>query len=86
MTKEKLLTVYSRRGCHLCEEMWGQLHRLQQEIPFRLALVDIDEEPEVRRRYDTRVPVLAHEGQVLCELFLDEARVREYLCLEVNGV
>lgn len=86
MTADKLLTVYSRPGCHLCEEMWRQLQGLQREIPFRLTLVDVDEIPEMRMRYDTRVPVLVHEDQVLCELFLDEARVREYLCVGVNGV
>jgi hypothetical protein len=86
VTAEKVLTVYSRPGCHLCEEMWRQLQGLQREIPFLLALVDVDEIPEMRMRYATRVPVLAHADRVLCELFLDEARVREYLCNGVNGV
>ena len=83
---EKLLTLYTRAGCHLCEDMWLQLQQLHQEIPFRLALVDVDETPELRVRYDSRVPVLAHAERVLSELFLDELRVREYLCAGVNGV
>ena len=86
MTRETLLTLYSRAGCHLCEEMWQQLQGLQQEIPFRLALVDVDGIPEMRARYDTRIPVLTHEDRVLCELILDVARVREYLCNAANGV
>ena len=86
MTPETLLTLYSRTGCHLCEDMCRQLQGLQQEIPFRLVLVDVDEIPEMRVRYDTRVPVLTHADRVLCELFLDATQVREYLCNAANGV
>lgn len=86
MTAKKLLTLYSRTGCHLCEEMWRELQGLQQEFPFRLTLVDVDEIPEMRLRYDTRVPVLAHGDRILSELFLDAVRVREYLCSGANGV
>jgi len=73
------LTVYTRRGCHLCSDMVQALERLRPELGFQLQDVDIDADAELHRRYDTRVPVLA-DGEVdICYYFLDEARLREHL-------
>ena len=36
-----------------------------------VALVDIDKDPALKARYGTRVPVLAGDGQVICEAQLD---------------
>jgi len=73
------LTVYTRRGCHLCSEMMQALERLRPELGFQLLDVDIDDDPELRRRYDTRVPVLAAGEVEICYYFLEEARLRAHL-------
>ena len=73
------LTVYIRHGCHLCTEMLQELARLQPELGFDFATVDIDVDPELRERYDTRVPVLAANDMEICYYFLDEAGLRAYL-------
>lgn len=69
------LRLYVRIGCHLCEDMLFDLQRLidaqwkdQLEQP---DIVDIDEDAELKRRFDTRVPVLMLGEQVLCEYYLD---------------
>lgn len=49
---------------------------VQDELGFRLFWVDVDGDPELARRYGTRVPVLEHEGAEICHHFLDEARLR----------
>lgn len=73
------LTVYTRRGCHLCTDMTQALERLRLELAFDITTVDIDTDPELRRLYDTRVPVLAAEGVEICYYFLEEQRLREHL-------
>jgi glutaredoxin len=73
------LTVYIRHGCHLCTEMTQALERLRPELGFDYVSVDIDAEPELRARYDTRVPVLAANGADICYYFLEEARLRALL-------
>lgn len=73
------LTVYTRRGCHLCTDMTQALERLRLELAFDITTVDIDADPELRRLYDTRVPVLAAEGVEICYYFLEEQRLREHL-------
>jgi len=79
------LTVYIRHGCHLCTEMTQALERLRPELGFEYTTVDIDAEPELRKRYDTRVPVLAASGVEICYYFLEEARLRAFLQGAVIG-
>lgn len=73
------LTVYVRRGCHLCTDMTQALERLRPELGFDVITVDIDADPELVRRYDTRVPVLVADGMEICYYFLEEQRLREHL-------
>jgi len=73
------LTVYIRQGCHLCTEMTQALERLRPELGFDYATVDIDADPDLRERYNTRVPVLAANGAEICYYFLEETRLRTFL-------
>jgi glutaredoxin len=72
------LTVYVRRGCHLCTDMTQALERLRPEFGFEINTVDIDTDPELLRLYTTRVPVLVADGVEICYYFLEEARLREH--------
>ena len=82
--KPRQLTVYIRHGCHLCNEMTQALERLRPVLGFEFTTVDIDAEPELRLRYDTRVPVLAAGEAEICYYFLDEAGLRA--CLQAGTV
>ena len=73
------LTVYVRRGCHLCTDMTQALQRLRHELGFEVTEVDIDADPELRQRYDTRVPVLVAGATEVCYYFLEEDRLRACL-------
>ncbi len=73
------LTVYVRQGCHLCTDMAQALERLRPVLDFEVTSVDIDTNPELRQRYDTRVPVLVVDGVEICYYFLEEQRLREHL-------
>jgi glutaredoxin len=52
------VTIYSRPGCHLCEEAKTQIAPLLKEFGARLTEINIDEDPELRARYDYDVPVI----------------------------
>jgi glutaredoxin len=52
------LTIYSRPGCHLCEEAKSQIAPLMKEFDATLTEIDIDEDPVLRARYDYDVPVI----------------------------
>jgi hypothetical protein len=61
------ITLYTRVGCHLCEEAERVLRQERAATPFQLDLVDIDRDPELVRRYGVRVPVVALDGVELFE-------------------
>ena len=66
----KQLDIYSRRGCHLCEVLIEDLlWRVGGRIEVRVH--DIDSRDDWRERYDTRVPVVEYDGEVLCQYHLD---------------
>lgn len=73
------VTVYSRAGCHLCEEAMGRLRALQRELGFELRELDIGGDVALERAYFERIPVVAVDGDEICEHFLEEALVRERL-------
>jgi predicted thioredoxin/glutaredoxin len=73
-------TVYSRAECSLCEEMLAQLsHVLGPQAASQVAVVDIDQDPGLQKKYGHRVPVLLADGELVCAYRLDEERVRAYL-------
>ncbi len=73
------LTVYSRPGCHLCEEAMELLRALQAELGFVLCERDISSDEELHRAYFERIPVVAVDGEELWEYFVEETLVRERL-------
>ncbi len=74
------VVVYSRPGCHLCEEAVESLVALHGEgYRFELLEVDIESEDSLLRRMLEKIPVVEVEGQVVSELLLDEPAVRARL-------
>jgi glutaredoxin len=74
-----VLTVYSKPDCHLCADAMAALRRLQGELGFALEERDITADDTLHRAYFERIPVVALDGEELCEHFLEEALVRERL-------
>lgn len=55
--------LYTREGCHLCEEAVQLLAAYRPWLP-EVVEVDIDTEPELRAEFDQTIPVVAFDGQV----------------------
>jgi glutaredoxin len=66
------LTLYSRTGCHLCEDMEQALPELATELDFNTEIVLIDNNNELEQAWGTKVPVLTIDDDVICEYFLDK--------------
>jgi glutaredoxin len=75
----RVVTVYSKPDCHLCEEAMAVLERLQQELGFELRELDITADEGLHRDYFERIPVVLLDGDELCEHFVHEGVVRERL-------
>jgi glutaredoxin len=74
------VVVYSRPGCHLCEEAIVALVAIHGEgYEFDLHEIDIESDELLLRRHLERIPVVEIDGLVTSELVLDEAGVRARL-------
>ena len=66
------VTLYSRSGCHLCDEARAVLERLRARAPFVLEERDIEADDALLKAYLERIPVIALDGQELYDFFVDE--------------
>jgi glutaredoxin len=74
------IVVYSRPGCHLCEEAIEAIVALHGEgYRFALHEVDIESDDLLLRRHLERIPVVEVDGTVVSELVLDQADLRAKL-------
>lgn len=60
---ERVLTLYARRGCALCDEMAAVLAPHLVAGNMLLHTVDIDLDPKLLARFDWEVPLL-FDGEV----------------------
>jgi glutaredoxin len=68
----RTVTLYSRPGCHLCDDARAALERVRARAPFALAEVNIEDDDALHARYLERIPVIALDGEELFDFFVDE--------------
>jgi hypothetical protein len=74
----RALVLYSRPGCHLCEELAAELEPLLRGRAT-VELKDVDESVALERRYGLRIPVLVDGDVELSGYPLDRDRVERHL-------
>ncbi|MDH5407862.1 MAG: glutaredoxin family protein [Gammaproteobacteria bacterium] len=77
-----VLKLYVRTGCHLCEDMLGQLQQLQPELGFGLETIEITGQPSLELEYGEKVPVLMGQNNEICHYFLDPEALKRYIELQ----
>jgi glutaredoxin len=63
-TPDVELVLYTRAGCHLCDEMKREIARADAAVLDDLREVDVDSDPALAARHGQSVPVLAIDGRV----------------------
>lgn len=58
------VVMFTRQGCHLCEDAWEVLQAARQRHGFRLSAADVDSDPEWQRAHGEHVPVVTVNGRV----------------------
>ena len=56
------IEIYSRPGCHLCDEAKAVIEPLTQRYAFQLTVTNVDSNPELRAAYGTEIPVILING------------------------
>jgi glutaredoxin len=58
-----LVTVYTRKGCHLCDVAIQTLEALQPDLHFDIEKRFIEGDPILEEKYGEQVPVIHINGQ-----------------------
>lgn len=73
------VTLYSRPGCHLCDEAEAAIAPLLREFNAVLRAVDIDADPVLQQRYGSDVPVIFLGARKVAKHRVDVRRFRRQL-------
>jgi len=52
------ITLYGRRDCHLCESAKQMLEEVKERFPHRLVEIDIDQDPDLKKKYFSEIPII----------------------------
>ena len=58
-----MVTVFSRHGCHLCEDAVKTLESMREELAFEIEIIYIDGDAELEKLYGNEVPVIHINGE-----------------------
>jgi glutaredoxin len=61
-TAKARVRIYTRPGCHLCDEAKAQIARAGCSHLFVLEEIDIDSDPRLARLYGYDIPVVTIDG------------------------
>ena len=73
------VTLYSRPGCHLCEDAKAAIVPLLREFGVVLREVNIDEDPVLQQRYGWDIPVIFIGTHKAAKYRVDVAQFRRQL-------
>ena len=75
------ITIYSRPGCHLCDEMKAIVHRAVHVSGVDAAIeeIDISGDADLEARYGIDIPVLMVDGAKTAKHRVTEAEVTRML-------
>ena len=76
-----VLTLYSRPGCHLCDEMKAVVHRVLGAAAVRATVeeIDISTDPDLEERYGLEIPVLLIDGKKAAKYRVTEGELTRML-------
>jgi glutaredoxin len=69
------ITLYTRAGCHLCEDAKVVLDRVRERTGVGFTEVDISGDPDLTADYGDRIPVVVLDGREHGYWRVEEARL-----------
>jgi hypothetical protein len=73
------LALYSRPGCHLCDDMKAVIARVARSVPITLEEIDISGDPALEALYGLEIPVLTVEGKKAAKYRITEEELTRLL-------
>jgi glutaredoxin len=77
------LTIYSRPGCHLCDEMKSLVHRViagrANDDDISIDEIDISNDRDLVERYGLEIPVLMIDGRKVAKYRVSETDLTQMI-------
>ena len=73
------VTIYSRPGCHLCDQMKVVVERVGHSVAIAVEDIDVSTDPALEARYGSDIPVLVVGGTKAAKYRVTEAELRRIL-------
>ena len=74
------LTIYSKPGCHLCDEMKAVVARVAAGKPdISIDEIDISTDPQLAEQYGLEIPVLMIDGRKAAKFRVAEEGLRRLI-------
>ena len=77
------LTIFSKPGCHLCDEMKSTVHRVlsthSNGASIEVDEIDISNDAALLERYGLEIPVLLIDGKKAAKYRVSEKELRRML-------
>jgi glutaredoxin len=81
------LTIYSRPGCHLCDDMKAVVKQVVRDVDGSASIneVDISSDPALEALYGLEIPVLMIDGKKAAKYRVTEDALKRMLAGRSNG-
>jgi glutaredoxin len=73
--------LYSRPGCHLCDEARAVLLAERERTPFAFEEIDVETDDALELEYGIRIPVVLIDGEETFEISVDRAQLARALAM-----
>ena len=60
-----IVKFFSRANCPLCVEGLHTLKLVQEDVPFDIDMIDIEQDDRVHEKYMLMIPVVEKDGVVI---------------------
>ena len=71
------IDIYSRPGCHLCDDAKEVIERVQRRFPLSLRIINIQDDPSLEQAYGDQIPVVFINGNKAFKYRVDEAELEQ---------
>ena len=77
--------LYTRPGCHLCDQMKAVVRRVAETHPLALEETDISGDSALEQLYGEEIPVLMMDGRKVAKYRINEAELVRMLTARSDG-
>ena len=59
----RVVTVISKKGCHLCEKVVGALNSMSSRYDLEVRILDISNDAKLTNKYFLSIPIVQIDGK-----------------------